>query len=280
MSDYNLNIPCGTAILRGTIRGKQGGGSALLLLHGRNGDHTDWQLQLEGLSDELTVLAVDARGMGRSTAGTEPYTMERLVDDCIAILDACDIDRAVIMGLSMGGGIAQEVALRFRSRVAGLILVSTSSEFSSQTRSRFIQEAEEIEATGIISDDLIERMASKWYTETFLEEHGSELVEVRAKMARTDPQIYALRCRINAERNLTDSLSQIEVPVLYVGGAADPAGAEANARAFSSALPQTQIAILPDVSHCLQREAPELLNELVREFFRKEREHFKHSPPA
>jgi 3-oxoadipate enol-lactonase len=91
-----------------------------------------WFDQADRLSrepDRWRVLTVDNRGVGRSDKPLGPYTMPRMADDIAAVLDHARVDRAYVVGLSLGGMIAQHVALRHPSRVAGLVLVATSAGF-------------------------------------------------------------------------------------------------------------------------------------------------------
>ena len=95
----------------------------LVLLHGGAVDSRMWEPQL-GAFPERTVLAPDARGHGGSSDAASPY---RLTDDLVALLDALDVERAVVVGLSMGGGTAVDTALEHPDRVAGLVVSGTGS---------------------------------------------------------------------------------------------------------------------------------------------------------
>src|SRR5918911_2679682 len=86
---------------------EQGDGFPVLLIHGLAGDHTAWTPQLPALAERYRTIAFDNRGAGRSTQRDEPVTTEELARDTLALLDALEIDRAHVVGRSMGGAIAQ-----------------------------------------------------------------------------------------------------------------------------------------------------------------------------
>ena len=107
--------------------GERGRGSPLLLLQGLGGSHRSWgEPFLDALAAHFRVLTFDHRGTGRSTRGTAPYTIPQLAADASRALTSLGVDRAHVFGLSMGGMVAQELALGFSERVGGLVLASTN----------------------------------------------------------------------------------------------------------------------------------------------------------
>ena len=102
-----------------------GSGEPLLLIMGMGANATDWEPQIQTLRKEHRLIAFDNRGSGRSDRPDEPVTMERLADDAVALLDSFGVERCHIFGMSMGGMIAQELALRHPQRLLTLILGAT-----------------------------------------------------------------------------------------------------------------------------------------------------------
>lgn len=99
------------------------GGTPLVLVHGWGGDHHFWQGQIGPLAQERTVVAVDLLGHGLSGKPKVLYTQRSFADSLIVVMDQAGIDRAVLVGHSMGGSVIRQAALRYPERVAGLILV-------------------------------------------------------------------------------------------------------------------------------------------------------------
>jgi 3-oxoadipate enol-lactonase len=104
-----------------------GAGAALLLLPGLSVDIRDMHMLVKPLAEDRTVVAVDNRGAGLSDKPNEPYTIDLMAADAIAVLDATGIDRASILGYSMGGRIALRVALAHPERVNKLVLIATGA---------------------------------------------------------------------------------------------------------------------------------------------------------
>jgi len=104
-----------------------GAGAALLLLPGLGVDIRDMQMLVTPLAKTRTVVAVDNRGAGRSDKPNEPYPIELMAGDAIAVLDAAGIQRASVLGYSMGGKIALQLALTHPERVDKLVLIATAA---------------------------------------------------------------------------------------------------------------------------------------------------------
>jgi pimeloyl-ACP methyl ester carboxylesterase len=102
-----------------------GNGEPLILLAGLGGDRNAWFLQVETFKDHYRTITYDTRGTGVSGTSDSPCTIKIMADDTIGLMDRLSIDKAHILGVSMGGMIAQEIAIKYPERVMKLILVST-----------------------------------------------------------------------------------------------------------------------------------------------------------
>jgi len=104
---------------------ESGRGDPLLLIMGFGGDHQAWALQAPAFSERYRVIAFDNRGAGQSSVPDEPYSTRMMAEDALGLLDALGIERAHVLGVSMGGMIAQELALNHPHRVRSLQLHCT-----------------------------------------------------------------------------------------------------------------------------------------------------------
>ncbi len=102
-----------------------GNGEPLILLTGLGGDRKSWFFQINDLKEIFQVLTCDSRGIGATDVPDKPFTIKTMADDIICLMNHLNIDRAHILGISMGGMIAQEIAINYPERVNKLILVST-----------------------------------------------------------------------------------------------------------------------------------------------------------
>ena len=243
----------------------RGSGRAVLFVHDRFGTHDTWLRQVGPLSQGLRTISYDARDLGRTGRSGAPYGVDDLADDVVAVLDHLSVASAVLVGLSMGGGVAQTCALRHPDRVDGLVLVSSSSEFSATTRARFLREAELADGGGLAA--AFPAMLERWYSADFRERHPDVLARALRDLEALDPAVAAARSRANATRDLTSSLSLIECPVLFVGGELDPMGSRAHSEVFAALLgDRLTVAMVPDSSHMVPVEAADTLNELIADF--------------
>jgi len=104
-----------------------GRGEPILLIAGWGTDLSCWQFQIPEFSAKYRVIAFDNRGAGRTDAPDKPYSMRMMADDAVALLDALGIGKAHILGMSMGGSIAQEIAIGYPERIRGLILAAATA---------------------------------------------------------------------------------------------------------------------------------------------------------
>ena len=111
-----------------------GDGEPLLCIMGLGGNLHFWEFQIAALAAHHRVIAFDNRGAGRSDKPPGPYTIPILADDAIAVLDAVGVPRAHVLGISMGGMIAQDLALRYPDRVGALVLACTFARPDERTR--------------------------------------------------------------------------------------------------------------------------------------------------
>jgi len=245
-----------------------GDGPPLVLLHDRLGSHTTWRHQLGPLAAAgLRVVTYDARGLGASGPALEPYTTTDLADDVVALLDALDLGRAVLVGLSMGGGVAQACALARPDRVAGLVLVSSGSAVSERARARFLADADAAEVHGI--DAAVPAMLEKWYSAAYRHAHPKAMARAAAELRAVPREAVAARSRANAARALTGRLGEIACPVLVVAGELDPADGVGRDAAYRAARGERcRTVVVPGVSHMVPVEAPDVLNALLVDFAR------------
>ncbi len=243
---------------------EHGAGPPVVLLHGLSGNLDLWAPQVPALAERYRVIAVDIRGHGRSDKPPGPYSVDQFAEDVRGLLDHLGIERAVVGGLSMGGGTAQTLALRHPERVQALMLLSTSSTFTPFVRERFLRRAEIAEREGMAP--LVDGMMAIWFTPEHLREPSPEIERIRAMTLANDPAAFAAASRANAARDWTDRLPEIHCPTLFVGGLEDPANAAANAAVYRERLADVEIHLLPGVSHLLNVETPETLNALLLAF--------------
>jgi 3-oxoadipate enol-lactonase len=241
-----------------------GNGAPVVLIHGLSSDHTEWRYVAPALAERYRVISVDVRGHGSSAKPHVPLEVATLADDVVALLDWLQIDKAVLVGLSMGGGISQTTAIRHPERVRALALLSTSSSFPESTRERFRYRAEVAEREGMAP--LIDSMVERWFTPEFMAAHPDEVARTREVVLANDPLAFAAACRANAARDWTGDLGRITCPVLVLAGEQDPGSATGSAKTFGERLPDVEVHVVEGASHAVPIERPEVANRLLLAF--------------
>jgi 3-oxoadipate enol-lactonase len=241
------------------------GEGVVTLIHALGTGHWMWDRQVEVLRPHFRVLRYDVRGHGQTDKPPGPYSLELFAQDLAALLDVLGIPAAHLVGLSMGGMIAQTFALNYPDRVKSLVLADTSSRYPPESRQQFEERAKVAETQGI--EHLIESALERWFTPEFARTHPEVIERYRRMLRANDPKAYAAAARAIAQLDLTSRLGAIRVPTLVVVGEDDPGTPPAMAREIAAAIPGARLEILPG-RHMTQEESAEAFNRLLLEFLK------------
>ena len=242
-----------------------GRGLPVVLLHAFPLNRTMWEPQIAALFGECRCIAPDLRGFGDSPR-SGPYSMDRYADDVVALLDALQIDRAVVGGLSMGGYIALALWRRHRNRIRALVLADTRSgadnDEGKQKRGELIALAQS-EGSAAVADRQVTGLLGK-----STREKQPELVDrIRSIMAGESPD--GIVGALEAMRNRTDStplLAGIDVPTLIVVGDEDVLTPPKEARAMHAAIRGSRLEVIPGAGHLSNLERPAAFNAALSDF--------------
>ena len=220
-----------------------------------------WDEVVERLTADARLIRYDTRGHGQSDAPDQPYSIERLGRDVIAILDALKIERAVVCGVSLGGLTAMWLGLHAAGRVSGLIPANTAANFPPETMWR--ERAASVRVNGVAS--LVQGSLERWVTADYRAKHPARVAELAAMIEGTSPSGYAGCCDVLAETNLLPSLSAIACPVQVIAGRHDPSTPPSRAEEIVAAIPGANLVTL-EAAHISTVEAPDAFAASVREF--------------
>lgn len=231
------------------------GRPVFLLLHGLVDTLDVWKRFAPRLAEHGRVIAIDQRGHGESSAPAGPFAREDLADDAIAVLEAEGVDRAILVGHSMGGIISMAAALRAPDRVAGMVLLGTASQCNEKTARWYERIALAGEADG---NDGLRRAI-----------YG----EKSKKSIRGDAQAIAhvTRTLKSLHRDpLTPKLSSLRCPVLLLVGEKDPMGSRASEIIAAELLEeQATLEVLPGCGHWIHLEAAPAVLDAVGAWLEK-----------
>lgn len=247
-------------------------GSPLLMLTGMGAAIGDWlPEQIETLSRRHQVILVDNRGVGRSDKPTTPYTMPQFAADTVGVLTDLQIEQAHILGGSLGGMIAQHVAVNYPARVTSLILCCTTAV--SFGHPYFVPPSQEVlmELTKPPSGNRVQDMEDGWklcFTPDFIERNPELFNRLRANaLAYPDSPPYAKQLQFEAvvhSHNLYDQVSQLPCPTLVQVGTEDALLPAENSRRLARLIPGSRLIEYPDCGHRLIEEGGEpVINDIL-----------------
>lgn len=226
-----------------------------VLAHALGCDRTMWDSLVAPLSAEHRVLTFDQFGHGESDTPPGPYTMAGLADAAAALIRAHGLEQVIWIGLSMGGMVGQELALRHPDLVRALVLANTTSHYPYEARQGWDQRIATIRTQGL--EAIVDMAMTRWFHERFRVEQPQTVAHWRAKVLENDPAGYAACCEAIREVDTFDRLHRIQVPTLLIAGELDQGTPPAMARAMASQIPQAQLAVLLQASHLSVLEQPE-----------------------
>ena len=242
-----------------------GTGIPIVLLHAFPLDRTMWAPQLGALVAHARCIAPDFRGLGDSSV-VGPYTMDRYADDTMGVLDALRIDRAVIVGLSMGGYVALNLVRRHRDRVRGLVLSDTRAAADTPEgleRRRLLIDTARTKGSTAVAALQLEGLIGK----TTRRRHPDVVDSVHATMTMEPVEgvIGALEAMMTRPDS-TPLLGSIDTPTLVVVGEEDVVTPPKEARAMHEAIRGSRFEIIERAGHLSNVERPAAFNTVVSEF--------------
>jgi 3-oxoadipate enol-lactonase len=241
-----------------------GEGDAVVLCHGLGGNHACWWQVAPALAESHRVVTWDQRGFGNSTRRTGTYGPEPAVDDLVGLLDHLGLERAQIVGQSMGGWVAMGFALRHRARARSLVLTDTlAGVFSADINDELMR----------ARDDVILRLSAD-----AIGQHlalGEEFCERRPDLAflyqeissmgdkPDDAEVFAM---LGAMRAPPEQVAELGIPVLLVVGENDRLCPSRAMQLVANMIPGSRLEVVPEAGHSPYFEQPERWVRVVGEF--------------
>lgn len=248
-----------------------GEGEPLLLIAGLGGDLTAWMLQTPEFSKKYRVIVFDNRGVGRSDTPDIPYSTEMMADDTAGLMDALSIEKAHVLGQSMGGAIAQELALKYLQRVKSLILADT--EARPYSLCNYVMNAWVKMRQEDVSLETFIRNQLPWlFTDKFFENPEQVQTMIDTMLANPYPQpAYAFARQVAAiiEYDALDRIGHITAPTLVITGKEDILLPVKPSEELAAGIPHAELVLLEGGGHASWSEIPDKFNRAVLEFLAK-----------
>ena len=255
-----------------------GSGVPIIMIMGLGAPGDKWKHNYELLSKWFWCIVPDNRGAGLSDKPeAESYTTEQMADDIIGIMDTLDIKKAHVMGVSMGGAIAQQVALKVPDRVLSLILTSTFASVSPAFKKALNLICELKEDT----DPAVLKQLNLWMTYgQYTQIHHPEKIEKSIEEDAAYPYpmpVYAYKAQCGAclSHNTAGRLHELKMPVLIAAGAKDLFMNIEKTMELVHGISQAEFYLAPEGGHVHQWEYPEPYDSVVVGFLMKHTEETK-----
>jgi len=243
------------------------GAPVVMLSHSLASSLVMWNPQLDVLESNFKVLRFDTRGHGDSDAPGGKYTLEMLATDAVALLNALEIDAVHFVGLSMGGMIAQNLALDHGNRLKSLTLCDTSAIMPDEVQPIWQQRIDAAREKGL--QDQVDETLERWFTPEYLSQNSPQVEMIRRQILATPVAGYigcseAIRYLDNLQR-----LSEIDIPTLIIVGEEDPGTPVAASEAMQDRISGSKLVVLPDARHLSNIEQSGAFNEALMDFLLK-----------
>jgi 3-oxoadipate enol-lactonase len=244
-----------------------GAGEPVLLIMGLGSNAYGWHWTIPWLAERYQAIAFDNRGTGRSDVPTDTYSIAQTAADAAAVLDAAGHATAHVCGASLGGMIAQRVALAYPERIKSLVLICTTPGGRHAVRPSGEVTAALVEG-GEDPATVYRRNAWFLYGEDTRMRHPERIEEDllhRGKIP-TQPRGYFGQLQAAMDHDTWDELPSIAVPTLVVHGDADLLVPTGNGRLLAERIPGAELVVVPGAGHMLQADANDVVRDAVLDF--------------
>jgi pimeloyl-ACP methyl ester carboxylesterase len=239
-----------------------GAGEAAVLVHGTPLDLRCWDALVPTLSESMRVIRYDVRGHGTAARCAVPGSYDVLADDVGSVLDRLELERAHLVGHSLGGQIVQLFAVRAPERVSSLtVLCARARPFQA-----FAAAASSIRASGV--EPLVEQTLARWFQAAALTPdapaaQAAAVAYVRERLHEIDPSSYAAALDLIASFDLLERLRELEAPARFIAAERDTVSGPRELELSAEAAPQGELVSFAHAGHLLPLEHPLALARML-----------------
>ena len=226
-----------------------------------------WDGQVAALERDFRILRYDLRGHGGSESSAGPYSIRLLVEDLKALLDSQSVRKTSLVGLGLGGAIAQAFAIEHPGRLERLMPCSCRARMVPDFAAMWHQLRGTVQQSGL--ESIVEPTVQRWFSEDFKAAHPEVLDKIRKMIRRTTAEGYLGVSAAFLGLDLEDRLHEIKASALYVSGAEDKLGGPpALMENLSQKVKGATHVSVPNAAHIANIQNPEGFNRVLREFLK------------
>lgn len=238
----------------------------IVLIHPVGLDLTYWGDQIAALLPDYDVIAFDLPGHGSSEARPEDIHFDYVVEAVRTIATVAERDSVHLVGISVGGMIAQATALQYPTLVRSLTLIATASTFPNAARDAMRARAETIRSNGMSA--ILQATLERWFTSETIKRRPDLIHRVSETLLACRPEIQANMWDMISHFDVHERLADIHCPTLVLAGDVDPSTPPAMNAAIANAIAGAELVVLNNTSHMAMLESAEPVSNEIRRFLR------------
>ena len=252
----------------GTAWELHGNGPAVALIHGFGLNRAMWQWQLPAFTPHFRVLTYDLCGHGESAPPEGRPDLAMFSGQLLRLMDRRSIERAAVVGFSLGGMIARRFALDHPDRLSALAILHSAHDRTPAERDAVRSRVRHTREHGPSAN--VDSALERWFTPAFRVADPEVIALVRRWIASNDPAVFPRIYRVLAEDDaeIVQGLERIDCPTLVMTGEDDPGNTPAMSKAMAERIPGARLTILPGLRHMALAESPAAINEPLCAFLR------------
>jgi len=261
-----MTRPIAAVTPAGTAYHVTGEGPPVVLIHGVGLNKDMWGGQAAGLTDHYQVIAYDMLGHGASPRPASDTGLAGYAEQLHELLQHLQINRAAVVGFSMGGLVARAFALHYPQQLSALVVLNSVFNRSAEQRAGVVERTRQAAEHG--PDANAEAALSRWFSREYQGANPAQIEAIRQTLARNDPQGYLTTYALFATQDLyrADDLASIASPTLIATGELDPGSTPAMAQELAERIPGAQVVVLAEQRHMMPVESPRLVNQMLLQF--------------
>jgi 3-oxoadipate enol-lactonase len=237
-------------------------GQPLVFINSLGTDLRSWDAVVEELAADFLCLRYDKRGHGLSDCPPGPYTLSDFSDDLARLVEILGLGQHAVVGISIGGLIAMDYALRFGNELRGLVIADSAAQIGNPEG--WQQRIDDVNARGLA--EMAAEILPRWFSSQYAEKCPDEYRGYLNMLARQPAAGYTASCAALRDADLRDRVKELDVPTLVLCGEEDGPTPPETCRQLASSLPQAEFAVIPGAGHLPCIEQPAEFARQVRAF--------------
>jgi 3-oxoadipate enol-lactonase len=244
----------------------EGKGPPIFMVHGIGARRQGWAKLVGYLKDEFQCISYDLRGHGDSPKSKGTFGLDELVADLEALRARLGVEKAHVIGHSLGGMIGPAYARKYPDRVLSVGLLSTAAFRTEDDSAKVKAVVKAMEDKGI--PQVLDTLSARWFTDQFMAEHPERIEARKKQVVDTDPGVFLNVFHIYAETEMGPWLHEVKQPCLVLTGELDGGCNPRLNRQIAAALPNSELVILDGLKHAILIEASERVAPPLKKFLK------------